>query len=477
MKTLIHAVLVLFLAIASLPAADNAAEEIQALRQQLVQQRAQIEQLCSQLDEQGKVLDRLAQGAPAKPAPASDAKSVNGFQFSGDFRLRLDSVTRTGNDAAAAVQNVRGRYRLRLNVDKDLDPRFRFHLQLSTGPFNNPLTLDQDMGGITSRPPISISEAYVDFRPNSKVTLRGGRTAEVFADNMRFLWDDDVRFNGFSQTVALPLARNALGFTSLELRAGEYILGNPAIYILPAGSPFISAGYQTGQKVRGADLFHPGVVLKGNLGSRWGQQIFGGVELYRNPNQIQLASTAAGFPVLVSGTLGLALSGPLTGTGNATTTSGGPVYTAPNFHISHLGYRLERKALKIGAKEMPTWFDFQVSRNHGAASLRDAFMASANLGNVQKRGDVRALYQFSIKDANSMVSQFTDDDLGTGSGVNIATHAIRFDLGLTRFLQWQNILFIQNQRRASNPSEQFFVPLGRGANATIRYQSQLAFTF
>lgn len=489
MKTLIQAVLVLYLASASLAAADSAAAEIQALRQQLAQQRAQIEQLRSQLDEQGKVLDRLSQGAPAaappvmaavapaKPAPAADAKSVNGFQFSGDFRLRLDSVTRTGNDIAAPMQNVRGRYRLRLNVDKDLDPRFRFHLQLSTGPANNPVTLDQDMGGITARHPFSISEAYVDFRPNSKVTLRGGRTAEVFADNMRFLWDDDVRFNGFSQTVALPLAKNVLGFTSFELRAGEYILSNPAVYILPAGSPFISAGYDIGQKVRGADLFHPGAVLKGNLGSRWSQQIFGGVELYRNPNQIQLASTAAGFPVLVNGTLGLALSGPLTGTGNGTTTSGGAMYSAPSFHISHLGYRLERKGLKIGGKDMPAWLDFQVSRNHGAASLRDAFMASANLGNVVKRGDVRALYQFSIKDANSMISQFTDDDLGTGSGVNIATHAIRFDLGLTRFLQWQNILFIQNQRRASNPSEQFFVPLGRGANATTRYQGQLAFTF
>ena len=102
--------------------------------------------------------------------------------------------------------------------------------------------------------------------------------------------------------MALPLAKNALGFTSLELRAGEYILSNPAVYILPASSPFVAAGYQTGQKVRGADLFHPGVVLKGNLGGRWSQQIFGGVELYRNPNQIQLASTAAGFPVLVNGT-------------------------------------------------------------------------------------------------------------------------------------------------------------------------------
>jgi hypothetical protein len=489
MKAIFQVLFVICLASASLPAADTAAAEIQTLRQQLDQQRAQIEQLRTQLDEQSKLLDRLVQGAPAaaqqvvaavapiKPAPPADAASVGGFKFSGDFRLRAESITRSGNDVAAPLQNVRGRYRLRLNIDKDLDPRFRFHMQLSTGPVNNPGTADQDMGGITARHPFSIAEAYMDFRPNSRVTLRGGRMAELFADNMRFLWDDDQRFNGFSQTVALPLAKNGLGFTSLELRAGEYILSNPAVYILPASSPFVSAGYQTGQKVRGADLFHPGAVLKGSLGSRWSQQIFGGVELYRNPNQIQLASTAAGFPVLVNGTLGLALSGPLPGTGNATTTPGGAMYAAPSFHISHLGYRLERKSLKIGGKDMPAFLDFQVSRNHGAASLRDAFMASANLGNVVKRGDIRALYQFSIKDANSMISQFTDDNLGTGSGVNIATHAARFDLGLTRFLQWQNILFVQHQRRASNPTEQFFVPLGRGANATVRYQSQLAFTF
>jgi hypothetical protein len=126
---------------------------------------------------------------------------------------------------------------------------------------------------------------------------------------------------------------------------------------------------------------------------------------------------------------------------------------------------------------MPAWLDFQVARNHGAHALRDAFVASANLGVIRKRGDVRALYQFAIKDANSMISQFSDDNLGTGSGVNIAVHALRLDLGLTRFLQWQNLLFIQRERRASNPAEQFFVPLGRGANATFRYLGQLAFTF
>jgi hypothetical protein len=466
---------------AGAPAA-RPADDLETLRRELADQRVLIAQLQEKLEEQSARLDRLAQpkaDAPeqARTPVAGDARSTNGFQFSGDFRLRLDAQVRSGNDVAPALQNVRSRYRVRLNVDKELDRKFRFHLQLSTGALNNPITNDQDMAGLNAKQPFSVAEAYVDYRPNAKVTLRTGRTEEIFADNMRFLWDDDVRFNGFQQTMRLPLRTNPFGFTSFELRAGEYILSNPAVYILPASSPYVAAGYQPGQKVRDSNLFHPGAVIRGNLGANWSQQVTGGVEWYRNPGQIQLASTAGGFPVLVSNSLGVALSGPPGGTGNATTAAGGAMYAAPDFHISHAGYRLERKGVRVRGKEMPLWLDFQASRNHGAASLRDAFMASVNLGSVRQRGDVRALYQFAIKDANSMISQFTDDDLGTGSGVNIAVHALRFDLGLNRFLQWQNLVFLQHQRRASNPSEQFFVPLGRGANQTVRYLGQLAFTF
>ncbi len=216
---------------ASLPAAEPAQDEIQTLRQQLAEQRAQIEQLQAKLEQQGKVLDRLAQVSQPPAAVASvpaEPKTVSGFQFSGDFRFRLDAQLRSGNAVAPPLQNVRGRYRLRMNVDKDLDPRFRFHMQLATGALNNPITNDQDMGGMAVKHPFSISEAYVDFHPNSKFSLRGGRMEDVFADSMRFLWDDDVRFNGFQQTVKLPLAANSLGLTSVEFRAGEYILSNPA---------------------------------------------------------------------------------------------------------------------------------------------------------------------------------------------------------------------------------------------------------
>ena len=421
---------------------------------------------------QGAALTSKSDSKPDEKPPANSL-SVNGFKFSGDFRFRADVQARHGNEITGPLQNVRMRYRIRFNVDKDIDPRFKFHLQLSTSPINNGITNDQDFAGMVVKHPFFISEGYLDFHPNSNLSLRGGRMEEVFADNMRFLWDDDVRFNGFQQVVKLPFDSNNF----IELRAGEYWLSNPNVTILSATSPYVSAGFQPGQKVRDANLFHPGAVLNLGTGGAWKHQLIGDVQIYRNPNQIQLASTANGFPVLVSGAIGLTPSGPATGTGNATTTAGGAIYTAPDFHIVRTSYRIEHKGVKVGDREMPLWFNFQLSRNLGASKLNDAVMGSINLGAVKKSGDLRFLYQYAIKDANALISQFTDDDLGTGTGVNLAVHALRFDVGLTRFLQWQNLFFIQNERRGNNPSELFFVPLQRGANTTFRYLGQLAFAF
>jgi hypothetical protein len=418
----------------------------------------------TKVDELGKKLD-------------SATTNLGGFKFSGDFRFRLDSQTRTGNDIAAPLQNVRSRYRVRLNADKEVDPRFKFHLQLSTGPANVGTTNDQDMAGTTVKHPFSIAEAYVDFHPNSHFSIRGGRMEEVFADNMRFLWDDDVRFNGFQQVFTVPLSGNTAGFKSVEFRAGEYILSNPNIAVLPASSPFVAAGFPLGQKVRDAALFHPGFLLKQDIRKGWTQQYGGDFQYYRNPNEIQLASTANGFPVLINGALGVALSGPLSASGNATTTAGGAIFTASNFQIVRAQYRIQDNGILVGKREMPLYFDIQVARNTGSPFLRDALMGSVNFGSIKNRGDVRFLYQYGVKQANSMISQFTDDDFGTGTGVNIRVHAIRGDIALTRFLQWQNLLFVQSELSKNDPARQFFVPLQAGANRTLRYLGQLSFTF
>ncbi len=498
-------------------------DAIAALEARLQQQQAQIDQLTATLAAQQKLLnmrdqlagdtDRFAPGSGAplpKPGDPADASSVSqneplvtgeeikqyttkvdklgkqleatnaalgGFKFSGDFRFRFDGQWRSGNDIAGPLQNARSRYRLRMNTDKELDSMFKFHLTLSTGSFNNGITNDTDTAGTVAKPPFSISEAWVDFHPTKNFSLRGGRMEEVFADNMRFLWDDDIRFSGFQQIVTIPFDPGWAGFVSLEFRGGEYFLSNPNIAILTPTSPYVSAGFQVGKSVRDANLFNPGFILKQNLSKEWSQQFSGDFEFYRNPDQIQLASTAEGFPVVINPVLGLMLSGPMTGTGNATTTPGGATYTAPNFEIARAQYRISHKGITVHGREMPLFFDFQGARNTGTSRHRDAVIGTVNFGAVKNEGDVRILYQFALKQANSLISQFTDDDLGTGSGVNIKVNAIRVDVGITRFCQWQNLLFRQTELNANNPSEFFFVPLQAGSKSTIRWLSQLALTF
>ncbi len=413
--------------------------------------------------------------------------NLAGFKFSGDLRFRFDGQLRSGNSVAGPLQNVRERYRLRFNVNKALTDRLDFHLQVGSGTFNNPLTLDTDFAGTINRGPIFITEYYAGYH-DSHLELRGGKMEEVFADNSRFLFDDDVRFNGFHQIVKFPFSKNSLGITRFELRAGEYILTNPNVVILPssaqcsssnppANCAFVSAGFSPGGKVRDTQLFHPGFAVYGNLKEGWTHQFIADLQWYRNPTEIQLASTAGGFPLLVNGYFGTGLAGPVGQVGNATTTPGGAIYTARNFQVARVNYRIVHTGWKTSRQGLPVWLDLQAARNVGTSFERNAYMATLNVGEVKKFGDVRFMYIYGVKQANSMISQLTDDDLGTGTGVNLRTHLIRIDLGLTKFFQWQNLLFIQDELSPNDPARRFFVPLQRGAGTTYRIHSQFQFTF
>lgn len=415
----------------------------------------------------------------------SKVLAIGPFRFSGDFRLRFDGIFRKADPTPPAgfaplthQQNARMRYRLRLNLDTDVNPKLSFHAQLATGPANNPLTMDQDFGETTTRHPFFISEAWIDFHPNKATQLQGGRVQEVFADNSRFLFDDDIRFNGFNEKYVVSFKRNSLKLASLELRAGQYIFSNPNVAIVTAGSPLAQAGAVVGSTGRDSNLFHQGLLLNQKFNDRWSSQFGGDVQIYRNPNQIQLASTANGVALIVQNGLGITLSGPLTGTGNATTTPGGAIYTARNFQIARVTYRLNWAGFKSGTRTYPVTFNFQAARNVGVGIReRDAMLASIQVGKVAGRGDMSLLYVFSTKGANALISQVTDDDLGTNSGVNIRTNHFRFDLGLAKKVQLQSLLFIQNERHNSGDFPNFFVPLNAFTPRQYRVQEQIVFSF
>src|SRR5262245_15619666 len=147
----------------------------------------------------GSSLPVMQRPAAVGTIQGQNAPQIAGFRFDGDFRLRFDAYFRDPSPTTAGAQTTRQRYRFRLNVDRDIAPDLKLHVQLSTGAVNNGLTFDQDFAGGVTRHPFFVSEAFVEYRPTSNVWLRGGRLEEVFADNSRFLWDDDVRFNGFNE--------------------------------------------------------------------------------------------------------------------------------------------------------------------------------------------------------------------------------------------------------------------------------------
>lgn len=414
-----------------------------------------------------------------------DSLRIGPLRVSGDFRLRADGIFRSadttpppGFGALTHQQNVRARYRFRVNFDADLDKKFSFHGQLATGPVNNSLTNDSDFGETVVRHPLFVNEAWVDYHPTKSFDMKGGKLKEVFADDSKFMFDDDVRFNGFNESYTWNLTHPTSFLSSVEFRAGQYIFSNPNVAIVTAGSPLADAGAKVGTIGRAANLFHQGVLFNQKYNDRWSAQFGGDVQIFRNPNQIQLASTANGLVLLVQGGLGLVLSGPISGTGNATTTSGGAQYTARNFQIVRLMYRLNWAGFKVGDHAYPVVFNVQASRNVGVGiEERDAFYGAIQIGKATKRGDTGYWFIYTIKGANSMISQLTDDDIGTNSGVNIRTAAFRFELGLTKKLVFQSWVYLQKELRNSGQFPRFFVPLNGFTPLQSRFQEQLQFSF
>ena len=497
----------------------NVTERVRQLESELERQNLKLDQLQKSLMEQQATIQALLDKLSTQPAPAgttakaaeapatltarSDAApsesqtptveqrlakvegqvlKIGPVRVSGDFRLRWDGTFRSATEPPDPplehVQNSRGRYRLRLNFDTDIYPNLSFHAQLATGPLNNQLSTNQDFTSITTRAPFSLSEAWIEYRPTKSIQLQGGRVQDVFADNSRFLFDDDIRFNGFNERYTASFKPNSAYLSSLEFRAGQYILSTPNVAVIAPNSPLARAGEVVGTAGRSARLFHQGILANQTFNKRWSSQFGGDIQLYDHPNQIQLASTQDGLVLLVQPGLGIALSGPLPGTGNATTTPGGVVYTAPGFQVARLTYRLNYAGFTRGDHVFPVTFNVQVARNVATGlNERDAMLTALQVGRIAKRGDTSFLYVFAIKGANSLISQVTDDDLGTNTGVNIRTSHFRFEYGISRKVTFQSLFFIQNSLRRSGQFPNFFVPLGDFAPRTYRMQQQLVFTF
>src|SRR5690349_17963990 len=306
--------------------------KLDQLQKTLIEQQALIQALLDKLNAQPsaavttvKEPEPVTASAPAEPqTPTVEQRlakvegqvlKVGPVKLSGDFRLRFDGTFRSATEPPdpplGNVQNARAPYRFRLNLHTDLYPNLSFHAQLATGPLNNQLSTNQDFTSIAVRAPFALSEAWIEYRPTKAWQLQGGRVLDVFADDSRFLFDDDLRFNGFNERYTHTFKANGTRVSSLELRAGQYILSTPNDAVIAPNSPLARAGEVVGTTGRSATLFHQGLLVNQKFNEHWGSQFGGDIQLYNHPNQIALASTQAGLVLLVQPVIGIRLSGSL----------------------------------------------------------------------------------------------------------------------------------------------------------------------
>lgn len=97
------------------------------------------------------------------------------------------------------------------------------------------------------------------------------------------------------------------------------------------------------------------------------------------------------------------------------------------------------------------------------------------VGRVRGLGDFRAIYQYAVKDANALVSQFTDDDFGSGSGVNVAGHAVRLDAGSHASSRFRTSSSSRTKDFRATPRAPSSFPCPKAPNMTFRYQGQVLF--
>lgn len=463
----------LIFALVLFPAATRAAtttelleEQVRLLKEQVLLLETRVSQLEGTRPQVAPSTDTRPQPLVQDSAPAEQPKKLGPVSFNGEFRLYFDNLTRPAGGGAPRVSNIRGRYLMHLDFKAPLHRSLSVQGRLSTGTLSNPLTDIQDFGAGAAKHPFFLSEAFVDFHPNPRLTLQAGRLDSPFNDRSRFLFDIDTRFNGTTEIFRTPFSSKPWGIKSIDLMAGQYTFTNPNFPVIQPGEPstganatpsqaLLAAGAAPGSQPRASQLFQQGFLLDHEWGAGLTGRLAVDAQLYRNPNQLRLLSTPAGV-FLVGNTLGLLPAAPLVGPGNATRTPNGAMLSAPSFKIAHVSYTLAHPGFQLATRKIPISANVQFAPNLGATFERNAFATIVSAGRSVERGDIRVLFGYYLKQANSLLSELTENDIAIGSSVNMSAHLIRTEFTLSRDIIFANNLIFTSFLRDSNPSTHFY---------------------
>ncbi len=146
------------------------------------------------------------------------------FRFSGDVRVRGESFVQQGTQ-----DRNRGRIRVRLGLDGQLNQDFIGGVALATGSLGDPTTTNETLTNIFARKTIALDRGYITYNPVAHpwLSLTGGKFAYAW-QRTPVTGDSDLNPEGFSQKLSFDIKHGFFkNFTiqALELLYGEVSSG------------------------------------------------------------------------------------------------------------------------------------------------------------------------------------------------------------------------------------------------------------
>jgi hypothetical protein len=235
--------------VALIIAAATAAPAMADSAADLAAAQAQIDTLKQQLERLEATVDYLKANALAERkdtavavADVSKLKDTAAkYTWSGDFRYRRELIDVANDNLSPDHTRQRDRIRLRFGVLAKVNDTINAKLQLSTTNVGNDSarSTNQTLGTSWDKKPLSIDQAYVEWKPNPMVNVQLGKTLLPWTTTASYFWDKDLTAEG----AAFRFARGAFFAGAYYDWLNERNSGNQA-----ASADATMAGFQVGFK-------------------------------------------------------------------------------------------------------------------------------------------------------------------------------------------------------------------------------------
>jgi hypothetical protein len=354
------------------------------------------------------------------------------IRFGGDMRLRyqgdffeeqnanfLDPSKLPDKVVYPQTERHRGRIRVRVNAEAQINDQIKTAVRLSTGNEEDPVSTNDTLGDYMNKDSVVFDQAYVQWQPTKELAAWGGRIPNpwFYTD---LVWDSDLNFEGLAATYNRQFNENLSGFLTLgAFQIDEFAdtTEDKYLYASQAGFNFrfmegyqlkLAVAYYDYDNIVGKSDTTTGAALTGYTAPQYLQK--GNTLFYLDPDNSLLGLASDFQEINVTGSFDVGFFDPV------------HIILSGDF-VKNIGYDKDEVAARIFGHD---------TYKLGDVEEDEGYMVGLSVGypKIQDRGQWLAFLKYKYLEADAVLDAYTDSDFHLG-GTNAKGWVLGGSLGLS----------------------------------------------